>query len=134
MIQLLLFCAVGAANTLLGLAVIFALKYWANMHDAAANAVGYVIGMLLSFVLNKTFTFAHRGDVPRSALRFALVQAVAYLLNLATVILLLGADVNSYLAQGLGVVPYTAAGFLGAKYFAFRRPGAPIPHRPPRQA
>lgn len=130
MTQLLIFCAVGAANTVFGLAVIFALKYWAGLHDALANALGYGVGMLLSFVLNKTVTFAHRGDLPRSAARFVLVQSVAYLLNLGTVFWLLGSGVNSYLAQAAGIVPYTAAGFLGAKYFAFRRAGATTHQQP----
>jgi len=133
MTQLLTFCVVGAANTLLGLAVIFALKYWGGMHDGWANAGGYAAGMALSFVLNKTFTFSHSGDVSRSALRFVLVQAVAYLLNLGTVIILIGAGANSYLAQTAGILPYTAAGFIGAKYFAFRshnliNAAEPTPH------
>src|SRR5215510_5075806 len=118
MTQLLIFCLVGAANTLFGLAIIFALKYWGGMHDGWANTCGYAAGMTLSFILNKTLTFSHSGDMPRSALRFVLVQAVAYLLNLGTVVLLIAAGVNSYLAQSAGILPYTAAGFLGAKYFA----------------
>ena|SRR6185295_6187997 len=134
MSQLLIFCLVGAVNTFFGLAVIFALKYWGGMHDGWANAIGYAAGMTLSFALNKTITFAHRGDLPRSALRFAIVQAVAYLLNLATVFALLGAGLNSYLAQSAGILPYTAAGFLGAKYFAFRRTPPAANHDPIRPA
>jgi putative flippase GtrA len=118
--QFLLFCLVGLVNSAFGLGVIFALKFWGGMHDAWANAAGYASGMTLSFVLNKTFTFAHRGDVTRSALRFGLVQATAYLLNLAAVLSLIRAGTNSYLAQALGILPYTATGFLGAKFFAFR--------------
>jgi putative flippase GtrA len=121
--QLLIYLLVGGANTLFGLSLIFALKFWGAVPDAAANACGYAAGMALSFVLNKTLTFSHPGDVPRSALRFVLVQGVAYLLNLGTVMLLIRAGVDSYLAQSAGVLPYTAAGFLGSKYFAFRRPG-----------
>jgi putative flippase GtrA len=119
--QFLIFCLVGAANSLVGLAVIFALKYWGSWHDGWANAVGYAVGVTMSFVLNKTLTFAHRGTVPKAAIKFAAVQLIAYLLNLGCVLALINLGLNNYIAQAMGVLPYTLAGFLGSKFFAFRQ-------------
>lgn len=119
--QFLVFCIVGAANTLLGLLIIYALKLFAGAPDALANAVGYALGMTISFLANKKVTFAHEGDFWGTGARFALVQAIAYALNLATVLLLIRAGLNSYLAQAAGVVPYSLTGFFGSKLFVFVR-------------
>ena len=125
--QLLTFCAIGVANSLLGLAVIFALKWLAGMPDVGANFIGYAVGLAASFFLNKTLTFAHRGNYLGTAVKFGLVQLLAYGANLLTVLLLIRAGTNTYLAQAAGIVPYSAIGFLGGKYFAFRSIAAPSP-------
>jgi glycosyltransferase involved in cell wall biosynthesis len=49
------------------------------------------------------------------------VLAVAYVANLVTVLKTnSNFDLNPYIAQALGVIPYTVIGFLGSRYFAFR--------------
>jgi len=106
------------ANTLLGLAVIFALKF-SGTSDVLANATGYAVGMGISFAANKIVTFSHSRDYLGAAMRFLVVQLGAYALNLLTVLILLHRGVNGYLAQALGIIPYTLCGFLGAKFFAF---------------
>jgi putative flippase GtrA len=119
--QFAIFCCVGAANTLLGLAIIFALKY-SGISDLLANAVGYGAGIGASFAANKIVTFSHSRDYLRAAMRFLMVQIGAYALNLLTVFILLHRGLNSYVAQALGVIPYALCGFLGAKFFAFAHP------------
>jgi putative flippase GtrA len=54
--------------------------------------------------------------------RFVLVVVVAYLANIATVYVALGLAINGYLAQAVGIVPYTVVGYLGAAFFVFRNP------------
>ena len=54
-------------------------------------------------------------------LRFVFVTALAYGLNLLTVLVLIhSAGVNSYVAQALGIGPYTLASHLASRYFVFR--------------
>jgi glycosyltransferase involved in cell wall biosynthesis len=91
-----------------------------KMDLAPANAFGYTVGILLGFLLNKRWTFRSEGRMVPSFLRYLFVLAVAYAANLATVILI-GEhfNINPYLDQALGIVPYTAIGFLGSRYFAF---------------
>jgi|HubBroStandDraft_5_1064220.scaffolds.fasta_scaffold142076_2 putative flippase GtrA len=107
------------ANTLLGLAVIFALKFFLGASDVLANVLGYAAGTALSFMANKIFTFRHRRDYGGAAMRFLLVQGGAYALNLLTVLMLVHDGVDGYLAQALGIIPFSLCGFLGAKYYAF---------------
>src|SRR5207244_4508227 len=74
------FVVVGVGNTLLGLTIIYALKGLAGASDVAANVVGYLVGASVSFSLNKTWTFGHRGRVGPALWRFLLVLAAAYML------------------------------------------------------
>jgi putative flippase GtrA len=115
------FAAVGVSNTCIGLSVIFACKAWLGLGDVAANAAGYGIAVLLGFMLNRQWTFAHTGHRARAFVRYLIVLAFAYAANLAAT--LCAIDVlhfDSYLAQAAGIVPYALAGYLGARLFAFR--------------
>lgn len=115
------FVTVGVANTTIGLAIIFAAKALLGWGDLAANATGYAIGLLNSFVLNRVWTFGDRGSVRSALPRFLSVFALAYLANLAVVFALRDlAQVNSYVAQTVAVVPYTLLFFLASRTFAFR--------------
>jgi len=117
------FVVVGVSNTALGLLVIFGCKALAGLGDAAANFVGYGSITVVSFVLNRQWTFEDGGDPARSLLRFLLVLAAAYLANLATTLAAIDLlRVNDYLAHVLGVVPYAAVGYLGSRLFVFTAP------------
>jgi putative flippase GtrA len=115
------YLAVGAVNTVAGLAIIFGLKALAGAGDVAANLVGYGAAVLLGFTLNRRWTFRHAGPVSPALAWYCAVLSVAYLLNLATVLACIHAlDLNAYLAQCLGILPYTATGYWGARQIAFR--------------
>ncbi|MCG8506015.1 MAG: GtrA family protein [Sphingomonadales bacterium] len=116
------FLIVGLANTFAGLAIIYAAKYFAGAGDVVANAIGYGVGLAVSFVLNKSWTFAHSGDNIRTVGRFLSAFAVCYLLNLATVLGLISlANVDPYIAQALGIPPYTVSFFLFSRYWIFKK-------------
>ncbi|CAA9891399.1 conserved membrane hypothetical protein [Candidatus Methylobacter favarea] len=119
--RLVRFLIVGVANTLIGLSIIYVAMYFFQLDMVKANAIGYAIGILLGFALNKIWTFNSRGYVLTSFLRYLLVIVIAYAANLATVVLVSSHfDLNHYMAQALGIIPYTAIGFMGSRYFAFR--------------
>jgi len=119
--SLLKFLIVGVLNSTVGLAVIFLAKWLGAMGDIAANLLGYGVGLTVSFALNRGWTFRHAGSAVPAALRFTAVIAVAYGLNLATVMLAIhGLHIDSYLAQAAGIVPYTALTFVSLRYYAFR--------------
>ncbi len=115
------FLLVGVANTLFGLSIIYFAMYFLQLEIVQANAFGYSVGILLGFALNKTWTFGSSDHVVSSFLRYLLVLAVAYVANLATVLYTNSHfNLNPYIAQALGIIPYTIIGFLGSRYFAFR--------------
>jgi putative flippase GtrA len=116
------FLSVGVANTVVGLLVIYLAKWFLHLGDIAANASGYSVGLLLSFALNSQWTFAYRGPRLPALARFMAVTLIAYGMNLATVLgAITWAGLNSYVAQALGIVPYTATAFLASKYLVFPR-------------
>lgn len=116
------FLIVGLANTFTGLLIIYSCKWLLEMGDVSANMVGYGIGMLLGFLLNKLWTFSHIGRLWVALLRYLVVIACAYIFNLTTVLYAIGdLHLNSYLAQALGVIPYTAISYFGSRYFAFKK-------------
>ncbi|KQW90157.1 hypothetical protein ASC94_20700 [Massilia sp. Root418] len=120
--SLLRFLLVGMANTMVGMGTIFICQRL-GVHDVAANATGYGLGLLFSFFCNRAWTFRHTGPVWPAAWRFGAVFAVAYTANLATTLAalqLLGA--GSFLAQLAGMPPYTALFYLGSRFLVFKRP------------
>jgi putative flippase GtrA len=114
------FLSVGVLNLLFGLLVIYGAKWFLQFGDVAANALGYAAGLALSFTLNSRWTFAYRGARAPAAFKFVLVALLAYALNLLTVLLAIRVGVNDYLAQALGIPPYTLASYLLSKHLVFR--------------
>lgn len=114
------FLSVGVLNLLFGLLVIYGAKWFLQWGDVAANALGYSAGLALSFTLNSRWTFGYRGARAPAAVKFVLVALLAYAVNLLTVLLALRLDLNDYLAQALGVPPYTLASYFLNKYLVFR--------------
>lgn len=115
------FVVVGLSNTLIGLGAIYALKAFLGLDDAFANFFGYCAALLWSFLLNRSWTFEHRGHEARAFARFIVVVAVAYVVNLLAVLhLVRDLQVNGYIAQALGIVPYSLLFYLGCKLYVFR--------------
>ena len=71
------YLAVGALNTTVGYGLIYAAMYFANVAPAAANALGYGVGFVVSFTLNRRWTFRSDSAVIASALRFLAVMGAA---------------------------------------------------------
>lgn len=121
--QSLRFAVVGLANTAIGLMAIFAVIFFFNANPALANAIGYAIGLAVSFVLNRFWTFGDTQSIAKVLPYYLLAAAISYLLNLTVV--LLGTyhfGVGPYLVQFFGIGVYTVSMFLGCRWFVFRAP------------
>lgn len=119
--SLVRFLITGAANTLLGLGIIYALKL-AGMHDLPANLLGYTLGISISYALHASWSFSYRGSIRAALPRYVLVTVLAYVANLATVgIALYWWGLNGYVAQAFGIPPYVLVGYLGSRLYVFRR-------------
>ena len=119
--RFLKFCLVGVANTLIGSAVMFGLYNLAHCSYWFSSAMNYVVGSVVSYFLNKYFTFrsAERGF----ALNIAVCYVVAYSAAQPFVAWLLkGASVTlrDNVAMLAGMVIFTGLNYLGQRFFAFR--------------
>jgi 4-amino-4-deoxy-L-arabinose transferase-like glycosyltransferase/putative flippase GtrA len=113
------FLTVGVLNTGVTIAVIFIAKAWLGCGDIAANASGYVVGMICSFFLNKFWTFSHKGDTFQTATRFILLCGVAYLANLLALKGFLSLGLNPYVCHILAMPFYTLLFYAGSKAVVF---------------
>jgi len=114
------FLIVGVANTAVGLTVIWVTRNLLHAGNTLANTLGYVVGITVSFFLNRNWSFSFRGDRGRSLLRFLLVFAVAYAANLVTVLALVElTESDSFWYQVCGVAPYSMLFYLGCRWYAF---------------
>lgn len=110
----------GVANTLIGVLVIFALMA-AGAGPRVANVTGYAVGLVVSFLLNRRWTFASSRPVRETGALFFLVFLVSYAVNYS--VLTFGMEVlaqNPYVAQLAAVLAYTVVNYFGCRYFVFR--------------
>ncbi len=118
--ELIKFASVGVLNTFLGLVVIYSLKWGLNWGDAIANLAGYLVCILLGFLLNGLWTFGKSALQAKHLQGYLLVVAVAYLMNLGTVLLSIKVlDVSGDYAQLVGVPVFTFTSFVLNKLFVF---------------
>ncbi|MGI6181649.1 MAG: GtrA family protein [Agathobaculum sp.] len=125
--KLLKFLLVGVVNTLVGMAIMFGLYNLAGCSYWISSAANYILTSILSFFLNKRFTFQNRERGAGPAVRFALNIAVCYLLayGIAQPLclhLLAGAAqaVRDNVSMFVGMCLFTGFNYLGQRLFAFR--------------
>ena len=121
------FLLVGAANTLLSMVLMFLLEglgYWPS------TAIAYVAGAVLSFFLNRSFTFKSKAAFWPSAVKFAVNVVVCYLIAysvaqpLVTLVLSRTAIPviwQERIAKVFGMGLYTVINYFGQRFFAFRK-------------
>ena len=129
------FILVGLVNTAVGYGVMFGLYNLAGLHtwgeagEWISSAANYVVGSVVSFFLNKHFTFRNREKGLRVVLLFALNITVCWLLAYGLAQPLMG-----WLLAGMGLSPqwegnltllagsglFVFLNYFGQRFFAFR--------------
>lgn len=125
--KLLRFLIVGVINTLVGTAIMFGLYNLAGVGYWPSTAANYVLTSILSFFLNKYFTFRNHEQSWSQVLRFVINIAVCYLLayGIAKPLclrLLAHASVTlrDNVSMLVGMVLFTGLNYLGQRLFAFK--------------
>lgn len=129
------FILVGLVNTAVGYGVMFGLYNLAGLHTWGdtgywlSSAANYIVGSVVSFFLNKHFTFRSRekgaGVVLRFALNIAVCWALAYGLAKPVMVWLLSDTGWSQQLQGnlsmlAGSGLFVFLNYFGQRFFAFR--------------
>ena len=121
------FLLVGVINTLVGTAIMFGLYNLAHCSYWVSSAANYILTSILSFFLNKYFTFGSREKSVREVVRFAVNIAACYLLAYGMakplcIVVLAGASpvVRDNVSMLVGMFLFTGFNYLGQRFFAFR--------------
>lgn len=78
--KLLKFALVGVLNTVVGYAINFVALNVFKLSFMLAGALNYIPTSIMSFFLNKYFTFKSKGDLKKEAVRFAVNILICWLL------------------------------------------------------
>ena len=120
------FLLVGVGNTLLSAVIMFLLEglgYWPS------TAIAYVAGSVMSFFLNRNFTFQSDAAFWPCVGRFAVNVAVCYLIAYSLAQPLAGWALGWFgvpelwverLAKLGGMVLFTGLNYFGQRFFAFK--------------
>lgn len=125
-IKLLKFIIVGVINTLVGSAIMFGLYNLAHCSYWVSSGANYFLTSIMSFLLNKYFTFEKKGWSWSQLFRFALNIATCYFLafGIAKPLAMwalagLGERLQTNIAMLIGMVLFTSFNYLGQRLFAF---------------
>lgn len=115
--KVLRFGVVGIANSAIDLAV-FSLVLSAGVHALAANAAGWAVAVLFSYVANSRWSFERDrtlGDA-RAALRFFALGALISLGVSSGAIAALAGVIGAFAAKLAGLVAAAVLSFLAARW------------------
>lgn len=122
------FLFVGVINTLVGTGTMFLLYNLAHCSYWLSSAANYVVGGIVSFFLNKYFTFRNKEKSLKQVIKFVLTVGVCYLIAYGAAKplaahLLEGHSTNlqENIAMLTGMVLYTGLNYLGQRFFAFKK-------------
>lgn len=135
------FILVGIINTLVGNGLQFLLYNLTPLNTLGdsgvfiASAIGYVIGSIVSYLLNKHFTFKNTEKGWKPIFRFALNIAVCWLIAYVIAVPLTGIICNASgfslfgwgvtttaanLSMIVGSCLFVACNYIGQRFFAFK--------------
>ena len=124
------FIIVGVINTIFGTTIMFVfynvfhLSYWVS------SASNYFFGSILSYFLNKNFTFRYGKTDLKSLVKFTVNILLCYLLAYGIAKPLVGHLMEGYevkiqenVAMLTGMVLFVGLNYLGQRFFAFSKDG-----------
>jgi len=120
------FAAVGVVNTAVTLVAYHGLLV-AGLQFRVASAIGYTLGGLTSYAINRSWTFAGQTASHRQAgPRFFVVLGLGLLTDVVLISVLVEDLGAAKLAAQVLVAPVVALqGFVLARWWAFRAPATP---------
>lgn len=129
------FILVGILNTVVGMGLQFLFFNLCGWNEWVSSLIGYILGSILSYFLNKYFTFKNKDKGWKPIVKFALNIAVCYGLAYGIAIPLISmlCTANSWTMFGwtvekfagnfsmiVGACLFVAFNYIGQRFFAFR--------------
>lgn len=121
------FILVGIVNTLFGTAVMFAFYNILHLNYWMSSMANYLFGSILSYFLNKTFTFKNTETGIKPVIRFVINIVVCYTLAygiakpiVRIILSSLSKTVVENCAMLVGAVLFLTLNYIGQRFFAFK--------------
>ena len=121
------FVLVGVVNTLVGTAVMFACYNVFNINYWISTALNYVVGSIVSYFLNKHFTFRNRERNWKIVAKFVINILICYLIAYgaakplaAHLLSHQSVKIQENGAMLVGMVLFVTLNYLGQRFFAFK--------------
>ncbi len=120
-VQFLKFGIVGVSNTILAFAVYTLLLKVFGVWYVAASGIGFAVGAVNGFLLNRRWTFKeHKGDA-LTPVRWAVVQGCGLGCNLGLVYMFVsGAGLGALVGQACATAIVTVLTFVANRSWTFR--------------
>lgn len=135
------FLLVGVANTLFGTGIMFLFYNVFHFSYWVSSASNYFFGSILSYILNRIFTFKSKEQTRRTLPRFIVNIVICYLFAYGVAkplaeYLLSGAEktVQENIAMLVGMCLFVGLNYIGQRFFVFKDQEALPEQDPPEQA
>lgn len=118
--QMIKFGLVGVINTVITLSTVFLLLHLLGITYITANVIGYILGFINSYIMNRKLTFHSTGSVKSEASRFVITFIISYHIQLCVLIFLIRVvSLQKDPAQLISMGVFTVVNFIGNKIFTF---------------
>ena len=121
------FILVGIINTLFGTGIMFLFYNLLHFDYWVSSASNYIFGSILSYFLNKYFTFKNKSKSPKVLVKFIINISVCYLLAYGAAqplveFILKNANttIRDNVAMLVGMGLFVILNYLGQRFFAFK--------------
>ena len=122
------FIMVGIVNTLFGTAVMFSFYNLLHFSYWVSSAANYIFGSILSYFLNKHFTFQNKSRSWKTVLKFVVNISVCYLVAYGVAkpaVSWLLADASTSIQENgamlVGMGLCVILNYFGQRFFAFKK-------------
>lgn len=122
------FLAVGVVNTLVGTGLMFVLYNIFSVNYWVSSASNYIVGSIVSYFLNKYFTFQNKERSARQIVRFVINITLCYLVAyglakpaISFVLSGMSEKVQGNCSMLVGMCLFVALNYLGQRFFVFKK-------------
>ena len=115
------FISVGLLNTLVTY-ITFYLLLSLGINYKVAATVGYILGILNSYIWNKYWTFKSKKTIKVEFAKFIIVYLFSYIVNIITLTIFVEIfDMIPEIGEIFGISLATIISYLGLKYYSFKQ-------------
>ena len=124
------FCAFGVVGFVVDAGVLTVLVNGYSWHPYSSRAVSFALAVTVTWLLNRTWAFARTANARSEYLRYAAIQLVGALINLATFVAAIEIapplGTIPAIPLAIGAAPALVFNYLASRFFVFRHRGIAV--------